>query len=146
MNRFYIDRWKKMNRVYVFRVHFNLDLNRFRRKKCLKLHHQLKKIESYLTIQIRIEKNDLTNFFHRLKIFDVKSIFCRCDWSKQTIKLVIMFCSLMNNRNQFFKNIDINDYHVVTHLNKRFKMIIKCLLQHDLLKYFSLIIKLLYKL
>jgi hypothetical protein len=48
-------------------------------KKRLKLHDQLKKIESFLTIQIRIEKIDFASFLHRRKISGVKSIFCRCD-------------------------------------------------------------------
>jgi hypothetical protein len=48
-------------------------------KKRLKLHVQLKKIKSFLTIQIRIEKIDFASFLHRRKILDVKSIFCRCD-------------------------------------------------------------------
>ncbi len=114
-------------------------------KKRFKLSYQLKKIESSLTTQIRIEKIDFASFFYRCKIFDVKSIFCRCDWKNQTIKYVIMFCSLMNDRNQLFKNVDINDYYVMTHLNKKFKTIVKWLMQHDLLQQFSLIIELLYE-
>ncbi len=114
-------------------------------KKRFKLHDQLKKIENFLTIQIRIEKIDFASFFHRFKILDVKSIFCKCDWNNQTIKHVIMFCSLMNERDQLFKNVDINDYHVMTQLSKKFKMIVKWLMQHDLLQQFSLIIEFLYK-
>jgi hypothetical protein len=108
-------------------------------------HDQLKKAESSLTIQICIEKIDCASFLHRRKVFDVKSIFCRCDWDNQTIKHVIMFCSLINDRNQLFRDVDINDYHVMTHSSKRFKTIVKWLLQHDLLQQFSLIIELLYE-
>ncbi len=114
-------------------------------KKRFKLHDQLKKIENFLTIQIRIKKIDFARFLHRRKILDVKSIFCRCDWNNQTIKHNIMFCLLMNDRNQLFKNVDINDYHVMTHSSKKFKTIVKWLLQHDLLQQFSLIIELLYE-
>jgi hypothetical protein len=88
---------------------------------------------------------NFASFFHRRKIFDVKSIFCRCDWNNQTIKHVIMFCSLMNDRNQLFKDVDVNNYHVMTHLSKKFKTIVKWLMQHDLLQQFSLIIELLYE-
>ncbi len=56
-----------------------------------------------------------------------------------------MFCSLMNDRNQLFKNVDINDYYIMTHSNRKFKTIVEWLMQHDLLQQFSLIIKLLYE-
>jgi hypothetical protein len=57
-----------------------------------------------------------------------------------------MFCSLMNNRNLLFKDVDINDYHAIMHSSKKLKTIVKWLLQHDLLQQFSLIIELLYEL
>jgi hypothetical protein len=145
MNRFHMNRWKKWIEYAFFvfvSISTQIDLVD---KKRLKLHDQLKKIESFLTIQIRIEKIDFASFFYRRKIFNVKSIFCRCDWNNQTIKHVIMFCSLMNDRNQLFTNVNINDYHVMTHLSKKFKTIVKWLMQHDLLQQFSLIIELLYE-
>jgi hypothetical protein len=146
MNRFHMNRWKKKWIEYAFfvlaSISTQIDLVD---KKRLKLHDQLKKIESFLTTQIRIEKIDLTSFLHRRKIFDMKSIFCQCDWSNQTTKHVIMFCSLMNDRNQLFKDVDINDYHVMTHSSKKLKTIVKWLMQHDLLQQFSLIIELLYE-
>ncbi len=134
MYRFHMKRWKKRWIEYAFfvlaSISTQIDLVD---KKRLKLHDQLKKIESSLTIQIRIEKIDFASFLHRRKILDVKFIFCRCDWSNQTIKHVIMFCSFMNDRNQLFKDVDINDYHVMTHSSKKLKTIVKWLMQHDLL-------------
>ncbi len=80
MNRFHMNRWKKKWIEYAFFVlaliSTQIDLVD---KKRLKLHVQLKKIKSFLTIQIRIEKIDFASFLHRRKILDVKSIFCRCD-------------------------------------------------------------------
>jgi hypothetical protein len=144
--RFHMNRWKKRWTEYAFfvlaSISTQIDLVD---KKRLKLHDQLKKIESFLTIQIRIEKIDFASFLYRRKILDVKSTFCRCDWSNQTTKHVIMFCSLMNDRNQLFKDVDINDYHVMTHSSKKLKTIVKWLMQHDLLQQFSLIIELLYE-
>jgi hypothetical protein len=146
MYRFHMNRWKKKWTEYAFFVLASIWTQiDFVNKKRLKLHDQLKKIESSLTIQIRIEKIDFASFLHRRKILDVKSIFCRCDWNNQTIKHVIMFCSLMKNRNQLFKDVDINDYHVMTHSSKKFKTIVKWLMQHDLLQQFSLITELLYE-
>jgi hypothetical protein len=146
MNRFHINRWKKKWIEYAFfvlaSISTQIDLVD---KKRFKLHDWLKKIESFLTIQIRIKKIDFASFLHRRKILDVKSIFCRYDWSNQTIKHVIMFCMLMNDRNQLFKNVNINDYHIMTHSSKKLKTIVKWLMQHDLLQQFSLIIALLYE-
>jgi hypothetical protein len=146
MYRFHMKRWKKRWTEYAFfvlaSIWTQIDLVD---KKRLKLHDQLKNIESSLTIQIRIEKIDFASFLHRRKILDVKSIFCRCDWSNQTTKHVIMFCSLMSDRNQLFKDVDINDYHVMTHSSKKLKTIVKWLMQHDLLQQFSLITELLYE-
>ncbi len=146
MNRFHMNRWKKKWIEYAFFVLVSISTQiDFVDKKRFKLHDQLKKIESFLTTQIRIEKINFASFLHRRKILDVKSIFCRCDWSNQTTKHVIMFCSLMYDRNQLFKNVNINDYHVMTHSSKKLKTIVKWLMQHDLLSQFSLIVELLYE-
>jgi hypothetical protein len=146
MYRFHMKHWKKRWIEYAFFVLASISTQiDFVDKKRFKLHDQLKKIESFLTIRIRIEKIDFASFLHRRKILDVKSIFCWCDWSNQTIKHVIMFCSLMNDRNQLFKDVDINDYHVMTHSSKKLKTIVKWLMQHDLLQQFSLITEFLYE-
>jgi hypothetical protein len=82
MNRFHMNRWKKRWIEYAFFVFVSTSIQiDFVDKKRLKLHDQLKKIESFLTTQIRIEKIDFANFLHRRKILDVKSIFCKCDWN-----------------------------------------------------------------
>jgi hypothetical protein len=58
---------------------------------------------------------------------------------------VIMFCELMNDRNSMLSVVDITDYHQMMISSKRFKIIIKWLLRHDLLSQFALIITLLYE-
>jgi hypothetical protein len=108
-------------------------------KKRLKLHDQLKKIKSSLSIQIRIEKIDFVSFLFKRKILEIMSISCWCDWNNQTIKYVIMFCELMNDKKRMLSNIDIIDYHQMTTSNKKFKTINKWLLQHNLLLQFALI-------
>jgi nanoRNase/pAp phosphatase (c-di-AMP/oligoRNAs hydrolase) len=80
INRFHIDRWKKKWTEYAFFVFVSISIQiDFVDKKSFKLHDQLKKIENFLTIQIRIEKIDFASFLYRRKILDVKSIFCRYD-------------------------------------------------------------------
>jgi hypothetical protein len=82
MNRFHMNRWKKKWIEYAFFVFTSISIQiDLVDKKRFKLHDQLKKIESSLTIQIRIEKIDFASFLHRREILDVKSIFCRCYWS-----------------------------------------------------------------
>jgi hypothetical protein len=81
-NHFHMNRWKKKWIEYAFfvldSISIQIDLVD---KKRFKLHDQLKKIKNSLTIQIRIEKIDFASLLYRRKILDVKSIFCRCDWS-----------------------------------------------------------------
>jgi hypothetical protein len=105
----------------------------------------LKKIENSLSTQIRIEKIDFVDFLFRRKILEVTSISCRCDWDNQTIKHVIMFCELMNEKNSMLSVVDITNYHQMMTSSKRFKIIIKWLLRHDFLSQFALIIALLYE-
>jgi hypothetical protein len=81
MNRFHMNRWENKWTEYAFFVLASISIQiDFVDKKRFKLHDQLKKIKSFLTIQIRIEKIDFASFLHRRKILDVKSIFCRYDW------------------------------------------------------------------
>jgi hypothetical protein len=85
-----------INWICVLRARFDLDSDRSRRQKAFQIARLIKKDRKlFSTTQIRIEKINFANFLHRRKILDVKSIFCRCDWNNQTIKHVIIFCSLM---------------------------------------------------
>jgi hypothetical protein len=82
MNRFHMNRWKKKWTEYAFFVLVSISTQiDLVDKKRFKLHDQLKKIENSLTTQIRIKKIDFASFLHLRKIFDVKSIFCQCDWN-----------------------------------------------------------------
>jgi hypothetical protein len=142
----HVARWKQKWKIYCDIVFTSIstqteDID----KKRLQLHDQLKKIESSLSIQIRIEKIDFVNFLFRRKIFEITSISCRCDWNNQTIKHVIMFCELMNDKNSMLNVVDITDYYQMMTSSKRFKIIIKWLLWHNLLSQFALIIALLYE-
>jgi hypothetical protein len=77
----HVARWKQKWKIYCDIVFAststqieNID------KKRLQLHDQLKKIESSLTIQIRIEKMNFVDFLFRRKILEETSISCRFDW------------------------------------------------------------------
>jgi exonuclease III len=114
-------------------------------KKRLKLHDQLQKAESSLSTQIRTEKIGLASFLFKRRVPGVSSARCRCGWGNQTIKHVIMFCGLMNDRDRMLRDVGTTDYRQLTASSRRLKIVIKWLLQHDLLPQFALAAKLLYE-
>ncbi len=142
----HVVRWKQKWKIYCDIVFTSTSIQTEDiDKKRLQLDDQLKKIENSLSTQIPIEKIDFVDFLFRRKILEVTSISCRCDWDNQTIKHVIMFCELMNNKNSMLSVVDITDYHQMMISSKKFKIIIKWLFRHDLLSQFALIIALLYE-
>ena len=56
------------------------------------------KFVNALIIQIKSEKIELINFLFQRRVFDVKTKICECDFFKQTIKHVLLFCLLHSNR------------------------------------------------
>ncbi len=146
INAHHVARWKQKWKIYCDIVFTSISIQTENiDKKRLQLHDQLKKIESSLSTQIRIEKIDFVDFLFKRKILEVTSISCRCDWNNQTIKHVIMFCKLMNDRNLMLSVVEITNYHQMMISSKKFKIIIKWLLRHDFLSQFALIIALLYE-
>ncbi len=142
----HVVRWKQKWKIYCDIVFTSISTQTENiDKKRLQLHDQLRKIESSLSTQIRIEKIDFVDFLFRRKIFEVTSISCWCDWDNQTIKHVIMFCELMNDKSSMLSVVDITDYHQMMTSSKRLKIIIKWLLRHDLLSQFALTTALLYE-
>ncbi len=146
INAHHVVRWKQKWKIYCDIVFTSISIQTENiDKKRLQLHDQLKKIESSLSTQIRIEKIDFVDFLFRRKILEVTSISCRCDWDNQTIKHVIMSCELMKDKNSMLSVVDITDYHQMMNSSKKFKIIIKWLLRHDFLSKFALIIALFYE-
>ncbi len=111
-------------------------------KKRLKLHVSLRKTESSLITQIRTKKIDFVDFLFRRKVLEIDSSTCRCEWRRQTIKHVIMFCSLMIDRNQMMRDVDHFDYNRMMHSTKSLKIIIKWLINQNILTQYALITKL----
>ncbi len=113
-------------------------------KKRLKLHDQLKKTKSSLTTQIRTKNIEFADFLHRRKMLEMKSISCWCDWQRQTIKHVIMFCSLMNDKDRLRRNDDALNYRQMMQFDRDLKIVVKWLIDHSLLSQYALTSKLLY--
>jgi hypothetical protein len=101
----------KMKNLLRHHARVDFDSNREHRQKTFAADDQLKKIENSISTQIRIEKFDFVDFLFRRKIFEVTLISCRCDWNNQTIKHVIMFYELINDKNLMLNVVNIIDYH-----------------------------------
>ena len=62
----------------------------------IQLHQNLVKAKSVLATQIRIENVRLANFLYNRRISKINSSTCLCDHQKQTMKHIIVSCSLHN--------------------------------------------------
>ena len=62
----------------------------------IQLHQNFVKAESVLTTQIRIENVRLTNFLYNRRISEINSSTCLYDHQRQTMKHIIVSCSLYN--------------------------------------------------
>ena len=60
----------------------------------IQLHQNFVKAESALTTQIRIENVRLANFLYNRRVSEISSSTCLCDHQKQTMKHIIVSCSL----------------------------------------------------
>ena len=113
-------------------------------KKRLKIHTQLKKAESALTTQIRTGKIGLADFLYKQRVPSVTSPACSCGRHRQTPEHVIMFCRLIDNREQMFRAAGTSDYQQLTESSKTLKILTAWLMKRGLLNQFSLASTLLY--
>ena len=60
----------------------------------IQLHQNFVKAKSALATQIRIENVRLANFLYNRRISEISSSTCFCDHQKQTMKHIIVSCSL----------------------------------------------------
>ena len=113
-------------------------------KKRLKIHTQLKKAESALITQIRTTKIGLADYLYKRRVLSVTSPACSCSWHRQTTEHVIMFCRLIDNREQIFRADDTSDYQQLTESSKTLKILTALLMKTGFLNRFSLASILLY--
>ena len=114
-------------------------------KKQLKMHSLLKKAKSALATQIRTGKIGLANFFHKRCVPGITSPACPCDWHRQTLEHVIMFCRPTNDRRVMFCKAGTNSYQALTESPKLLKSLIAWLMKSGILTQFSLAVQLLYQ-
>ena len=113
-------------------------------QKTAEIHTLLKKAESALTIQIRTSKIGLADFLYKRRVPSVTSPACSCGWHRQTPEHVIMFCRLIDNREQMFRAAGTSDYQQLTESSKTLKILTAWLMKTGLLNQFSLASTLLY--
>ncbi len=108
-------------------------------KKRLKLHENLIKIESNLITQMRINCINLTKYLFHRRVLIVSSSICTCEWFKQFMKHVILFCFEHNHtRESMLFVVKTHDFCQLFEVLKILKIITKWLMNTDLLTQFSL--------
>ena len=83
---------KKSSNKIVSKSH--LSKNKKHRQKMIQLHQNFVKAKSVLATQIRIENVKLANFLYNRRVSKINSSTCLCDHQKQTMKHIIVSCSL----------------------------------------------------
>jgi hypothetical protein len=107
--------------------------------KRLKLHKVLIKSKNAFVTHMRTRRIELADylFFRRLSI--VLSFDCFCDYSRQTLKHVLLFCmNKVTNRQSMFKAKVTTNLRKLLNIEKRFKTSINWLMKINLLTQFSL--------
>jgi hypothetical protein len=111
-------------------------------KKRLKLHDNLFEIENNLITQIRTNRIELTKYlFHRWVLIIVISA-CFCDWLKQTLKHVMLFCFNHNRtRENMLFVVETQNLRRLLNINKKIRIMTKWLMITNILAQFSLTIE-----
>ena len=102
-------------------------------KKRLKIYTLLEKAESAVTTQIRTGNISLADFLYQRRVPAVTSPACPCGWHRQTPEHVIMFCRLIDNREQMFRAAGTNNYQQLSETVKTLKILTAWLMKTGLL-------------
>jgi hypothetical protein len=98
VDKHFQNEWKKQWRKYQ-KKHAKHSLNicatlkNFFRKNKFTFHTKLIKSQSALITQMRTERIKLTSYLHARKIFIFVNSTCVCEYDKQTLRHVFLFCS-----------------------------------------------------
>ena len=90
---------------------------------------------------MRIENIELLKFLHVDKISEFDHLNCFYEASKQTLKHVVMDCSLMPNKNKIWWTVNdkMKNYYCLIIIFKMMKALAKWFIKTNLLSMFSLI-------
>jgi hypothetical protein len=111
-------------------------------KNRLKLHDNLFKVENSLITQMRTNRIDLTKYLFHRRVFIIVIFACFCDWFKQTLKHVVLFCFNHNRtRESMLFVVETQNFRRLLNINKRVKVMTRWLMKTDILAQFSLTIE-----
>jgi hypothetical protein len=110
--------------------------------KRLKLHRVLTKSESAFVTHMNTRRIELADYLFFRRVSTVLSSDCSCDYSRQTLKHVLLFCiNRATNRQCMFRIDETTNLRKLLNIEKRLKTSINWLMKINLLTQFSLIKK-----
>ncbi len=105
--------------------------------KMIKMRDDLQKAESILAMHIRIERIDLNAYLHFKNVSDMNSLRCDCEWSHQTMKHILMHCSIWSHlRSRMLQDADFLNYWIIVIITKSLRAVAKMMMKTKLLKQF----------
>jgi hypothetical protein len=111
-------------------------------KKRLKFHDNLFKIENNLITQMRTNRIELTKYLFHRRVFIIVTSACFCDWFRQTLKHVMLFClNHSRTRESMLLVAETQNLRRLLNINKRVKVMTRWLMKTDILAQFSLTIE-----
>jgi hypothetical protein len=111
-------------------------------KKRLKLHDNLFKIKNNLITQMRTNRIELAKYLFHRRVFIIVTSACFCDWLKQTLKHVMLFCFNHNRtRESMLLVAETQNLRRLLNINKRVRMMTRWLMKINILAQFSLAIE-----
>ena len=114
-------------------------------REILKLHDRLRKAESSMLVQARTEKIGLVSFLKRMNVLGITSGNCRCGSGEETVKHVVLYCSLEDHRRDELRSVDNQlDYQQLTYTAEGARRLSRWLIFSGRLPQFSLARTLLY--
>jgi hypothetical protein len=142
--------WHKLFRVK-WQQSWNAYQARDRRRVCealagdisskrLTLHRVLFKSESALVTHMRTRRIDLADYLFSRRVSIVLSSDCICDYYRQTLKHVLLFCNDRSaNKQSMFRDDETTNLRKLLNIEKKLKASVNWLMKINLLTQFSLI-------
>jgi hypothetical protein len=111
-------------------------------KKRLKLHDNLFKVENNLITQMRTNRIKLTKYLFYRRVFIIVISACSCDWFRQTLKHVMLFCFNHNRtRENMLFVVETQNLRRLLNINKKVRVMTRWLMKTNILAQFSLTIE-----
>jgi hypothetical protein len=108
--------------------------------KRLSLHKILFKSKNVLVIHMRTRRINLTKYLFSWRVSIVLSLDCICDYSRQTLKRVLLFCSdTTANRKRMFREDETTNLRKLLITAKKLKASVNWLMRINLLTEFSFV-------